>query len=103
MPKTNSALRDEAGRLTEVLAAVVDQFFDQFARSPGVEEEFARLCWPIRQVLWPATFDGRAAAVAAALRQVADAASASGEAARAVLASASSADRRALGPKVRVS
>jgi hypothetical protein len=92
-------MRDEAGRLTEVLAAVVDQFFDQFARSPGVEEEFARLCWPIRQVLWPATFDGRAAAVAAALRQVADAASASGEVARAVLASASSADRRASGPR----
>jgi energy-coupling factor transporter ATP-binding protein EcfA2 len=97
--RIDERMRDEAGRLTEVLAAVVDQFFDQFARSPGVEEEFARLCWPIRQVLWPATFDGRAAAVAAALRQVADAASASGEAARAVLASASSADRRASGPR----
>jgi hypothetical protein len=87
-------MRDEAGRLTEVLAAVVDQFFDQFARTPGVEEEFAKLCWPVRQVLWPTTFDGRAADMAAGLRQLADAASASGQAARAVLASASSANRR---------
>jgi hypothetical protein len=83
-------MRTEAGELTEVLAALVDQFFDRFTRTPGVEDEFVKLCRPIRHELWPETFDGRTADLTDRLSQIADAASASSKAAREVLAAAAS-------------
>jgi len=67
-------MREEARGLTEVLASVTDQFFDRFAHTPGIEEEFERLCGPVRRELWRDVFDGRTAELAAALDQVATAA-----------------------------
>jgi hypothetical protein len=53
-----------------VLASLTDQFFDRFAHTPGIEEEFERLCAPVRRELWRDVFDGRSAELAAALDQV---------------------------------
>jgi len=63
-------MRQEARGLTEVLASLTDQFFDRFAHTPGIEEEFERLCAPVRRELWRDVFDGRSAELAAALDQV---------------------------------
>jgi hypothetical protein len=79
-------MRDEARGLTEVLASVTEQFFDRFAHTPGIEEEFERLCRPVRRELWRDIFDGRAAALAAALDQVAEAATGTDEAGRQIRA-----------------
>jgi hypothetical protein len=79
-------MRAEAGGLTEVLASVMDQFFDRFAHTPGIEEEFERLCSPVRRELWRDVFDGRTAELAAALERVAGSAAVTDEAARQIRA-----------------
>jgi hypothetical protein len=79
-------MREEAQGLTEVLASVMDQFFDRFAHTPGVEEEFERLCGPVRRELWRDTFDGRTADLATALDHVAKAAAGTDEAGRQIRA-----------------
>jgi hypothetical protein len=79
-------MREEALGLTEVLASVTDQFFDRFAHTPGIEEEFERLCGPVRRELWRDVFDGRAAELVAALDQVATAAAGIDEAGRQIRA-----------------
>lgn len=66
-------MREEASRLTQVLAAAMDQFFDRFARTPDVQEEWAALCAPVRAELWPETFGPGAANLAAGLGQLGDA------------------------------
>jgi hypothetical protein len=68
-------MRDEASQLTQVLAAAMDQFFDSFARTPDVQEEWATLCAPIRAEKWPDIFGSGTADLAARLSQLADAAS----------------------------
>jgi hypothetical protein len=75
-------MREEARGLTEVLASVADQFFDRFAHTPGIEEEFERLCGPVRRELWRDVFDGRTAELTAALDRVAKAATGTDEAGR---------------------
>jgi hypothetical protein len=72
----------EARGLTEVLASVMDQFFDRFAHTPGVEAEFERLCAPVRRELWRDIFDGSSADLAEAFDQVAKVAISTDEAAR---------------------
>lgn len=79
-------MRAEALGLTEVLASVADQFFDRFAHTPGIEEEFERLCGPARQELWRDVFDGQTAELAAALDRVAVAAAGTDEAGRQIRA-----------------
>jgi hypothetical protein len=79
-------MREEARGLTEVLASVTDQFFDRFVHTPGIEEEFERLCGPVRRELWRDVFDGRAAELVAALDQVARAAAGTDEAGRQIRA-----------------
>lgn len=81
-------MRNVAAELTEVLAAVIDQFYDGFTRAPGVEKEFVKLCGPIRQELWPDTFDGRTDELAAGLADIARAASSSSLAASGIHAAA---------------
>jgi hypothetical protein len=68
--------------LTEVLASLTDQLFDRIAHTPGVEDEFKRLCGPVRRELWRDVFDGRGAELVAALDQVIGAAAGTGEAGR---------------------
>jgi hypothetical protein len=75
-------MREEARGLTEVLASVTDQFFDRFAHTPGIEEEFERLCGPVRRELWRDVFDGRTTELMAALDQVARAAAGTDESGR---------------------
>ena len=79
-------MRAEARGLTEVLASVTDQFFDRFAHTPGIEEEFERLCAPVRRELWRDVFDGRTAELVAALDQMAAAAAGTDEAGRQIRA-----------------
>jgi hypothetical protein len=79
-------MREEAQGLTEVLASVMDQFFDRFAHTPGIEEEFERLCGPVRRELWRDVFDGRNGDLVAALDQVAKAAAGTDEAGRQIRA-----------------
>jgi len=79
-------MREEARGLTEVLASVTDQFFDRFAHTPGIEEEFERLCGPVRRELWRDVFDGRTAELVAALDQVATAAAGIDDAGRQIRA-----------------
>jgi hypothetical protein len=79
-------MREEARGLTEVLASVADQFFDRFVHTPGIEEEFERLCGPVRRELWRDTFDGRTAELVAALDQVAGAAAGTDDAGRQIRA-----------------
>lgn len=75
-------MRAEATRLTEVLAAAVEQFFDEFVRTPEVDYEWELLCGPVKAELWPELFGSGATDVAAELRRVSDAASSSATAAR---------------------
>ena len=79
-------MRAEARGLTEVLASVTDQFFDRFAHTPGIEEEFERLCGPVRRELWRDVFDGRTAELVAALDEMAGAAAGPDEAGRQIRA-----------------
>jgi hypothetical protein len=79
-------MRAEARGLTEVLASVTDQFFDRFAHTPGIEEEFERLCAPVRRELWRDVFDGRTAELVAALDQMAAAAAGTDDAGRQIRA-----------------
>jgi hypothetical protein len=79
-------MRAEACGLTEVLASVTDRFFDRIAHTPGIEEEFKRLCEPVRRELWRDTFDGRSGELVAALDEVTDAAAGTGEAGRQISA-----------------
>src|ERR1019366_9409901 len=81
-------MRNVAGELTEVLAALIDKFYDNFTRTPGVEKEFVKLCEPMRHELWPELFDGRAGELASGLTEIAHAASGSSAAAREILAAA---------------
>lgn len=81
-------MREEAGQLTEVLAAAMSQFFDRFARTPDVEDEWAELCRPFSEELWPELFGREPAVLAAGLSQIAGAVSASDAAARNFLAAA---------------
>ncbi len=83
-------MREEARGLTEVLASVTDQFFDRFAHTPGIEEEFERLCAPVRRELWRDVFDGRAAELVAALDRVSQAAAGTDESGRQIRAVAAS-------------
>ena len=79
-------MREEARGLTEVLASVADQFFDRFVHTPGIEEEFERLCGPVRRELWRDIFDGRTVELVAALDQVAGAAAGTDDAGRQIRA-----------------
>jgi hypothetical protein len=79
-------MRVEACGLTEVLASVTDQLFDRIAHTPGIEDEFKRLCGPVRRELWRDVFDGRGAELVAALDQVTGAAAGTGEAGRQIAA-----------------
>ena len=83
-------MRDEARGLTEVLASVTDTFFDRFAHTPGIEEEFERLCSPVRRELWREVFDGRSAELVTALDQVSQAAAGTDEAGREIRSVAAS-------------
>ena len=74
-------MRDEASQLTQVLAAAMDQFFDSFARTPDIQEEWATLCEPIRAEKWPDIFGSGAADLAARLGQLAETVSRAGAAA----------------------
>lgn len=79
-------MQAEARGLTEVLASVMDQFFDRFAHTPGVEAEFERLCAPVRRELWRDIFDGRSAELAEAFDQVTKVAAGTDEAGRRIRA-----------------
>jgi hypothetical protein len=81
-------MRKEAGQLSGVLAASMSQFFDRFARTPDVEDEWAKLCAPIRGKLWPKTFGGGAADLSAGLSRLGQAVAGSEAAARDFLAAA---------------
>jgi hypothetical protein len=69
-----------------VLASVTDQFFDRFAHTPGIEEEFERLCGPVRRELWRDIFDGRTAELVTAFDQVTTAAAGTDDAGRQIRA-----------------
>ncbi len=69
-----------------MLASVTDRFFDRVAHTPGIEEEFKRLCEPVRRELWRDTFDGRSAELVAALGEVTEAAGGTSEAGRQIAA-----------------
>jgi hypothetical protein len=81
---------EEAGQLSGVLAASMSQFFDQFTRTPDVEDEWAELCAPlaIRQELWPTTFGRGTDDLSAGLSRLSNAAAGSEAAARDFLAAA---------------
>ncbi len=64
-------MQEEAGLLSEVLAAALNQFKDDLIRAPEIEREWADLCRPVRQELWPRTFGGEAAALSAGYRRLA--------------------------------
>jgi hypothetical protein len=66
-------MRAEASQLTQVLSAAADEFFDSFFRTPGIQEEWAGLCEPVREELWPATFGSGTADLVAGLGRIADA------------------------------
>jgi hypothetical protein len=79
-------MQEEAGQLSEVLAAALNQFKDDFIRAPEIEREWAELCRPARHELWPRTFGGEAATLTAGYRKIAGAVSAGDAAAGAFLA-----------------
>jgi hypothetical protein len=81
-------MQKEAGQLSGVLAASMSQFFDQFTRSPDVEDEWAVLCTPIRQELWPKTFGRGTDDLSAGLSRLSNAVAGSEAAARDFLAAA---------------
>lgn len=81
-------MREEASQLTQVLAAAMDQFFDSFARTPDVQEEWAILCEPIKEELWPDLFGSGAADLVARLGQLAETVSRAGAAAGEIRAAA---------------
>jgi hypothetical protein len=81
-------MRREAAELNEVLAAAADQFFDQLVRTPGIEDEFAKLCEPVRHELWRDAFDGRTEQLRGGLTQIAEAAVGSSGAGRQIHAAA---------------
>lgn len=81
-------MREEASQLTQVLAAAMDQFFDSFARTPDVQEEWAVLCAPIKETLWPHIFGAGAADEAARLGRLAETVSRAGAAAGEIRAAA---------------
>ena len=66
-------MRAEASQLTQVLSAAADEFFDNFFRTPGIQEEWAALCQPVREELWPATFGSGTKDLAAGLDRIAGA------------------------------
>jgi hypothetical protein len=78
----------EGAQLTQVLAASADEFFDSFFRLPDVQEEWAVLCEPVREELWPGIFGAGTADLAAGLEQVAGAMARAGSAAAAMHAAA---------------
>jgi len=86
--ETERRMREEAGQLTEVLAAAVDQFFDILSHTPEVEQEFEILCRPIRRDLWPDLFDGTAAALRSGLDRITAEAAATADMGRDVSAKA---------------
>jgi len=69
-----------------VLAAALNQFKDDLIRAPEIEREWADLCRPVQQELWPRTFGGEAAALGAGYRRIAGAVFAGDAAAGAFLA-----------------
>ncbi len=73
-------MRAESGGLAEMLAEMTDQLFDQFSQTPW--HEFARLCEPVRNQLWPDVFDAQVGELAAAFDRVTSAAATTGEASR---------------------
>jgi len=79
-------MQEEAGQLSEVLAAALNQFKDDLIRAPEIEREWADLCRPVQQELWPRTFGGEAAALGAGYRRIAGAVFAGDAAAGAFLA-----------------
>lgn len=81
-------MRQEASQLTQVLAAAMDQFFDSFTRTPDVQEEWAILCDPIKEVLLPDVYGPGAADLAARLVQLAETVSRAGAAAGEIRAAA---------------
>lgn len=80
----------EAGLLSGVLAAALNQFKDDFIRDPDIEREWAEICYPARRDLWPRTFGGEAAALIAGYTRIAEATAASETAAGDFLAVAMS-------------
>jgi hypothetical protein len=81
-------MRDEASQLTQVLAAAMDQFFDSFARTPDVQEEWAILCEPLKEEKWPEIFGSGAADLVARLGHLAETVSRAGTAAAEIHAAA---------------
>jgi hypothetical protein len=81
-------MREEASQLTQVLAAAMDQFFDSFARTPDVQEEWAVLCEPIKEKLWPHLFGAGAADEVARLGRLAETVSRASAAAAEIRAAA---------------
>jgi DNA-binding FadR family transcriptional regulator len=83
-------MQEEAGLLSGVLAAALNQFKDDLIRDPDIEHEWAELCRPVRQELWPRTFGGETAALIAEYRRIAEVISAGDAAAAVFLAAATS-------------
>jgi hypothetical protein len=77
---------EEAGLLSGVLAAALNQFKDDFIRAPDIEGEWAGICDPVRRDLWPRTFGGETAALIDGYRRMAEATAASGTVAEDFLA-----------------
>jgi hypothetical protein len=78
----------EAGLLSGVLAAALNQFKDDFIRDPDIEREWKELCRPIRQELWPRAFSGESGALVAEYGRISGAISACDAAVGAVLTAA---------------
>jgi hypothetical protein len=57
----------EAQRAMEILAAAVVTYMDAIVADPDTELEFEKLTGPARREIWPASFDGSAAKIAADL------------------------------------
>jgi hypothetical protein len=66
-------MRDEAGQLSGVLAAALNQFKDDFIRAPDIEREWTELCRPVMRELWPHTFGGETATLIAGYGRMAEA------------------------------
>jgi hypothetical protein len=77
---------EEAGLLSGVLAAALNQFKDDFIRAPDIEGEWAGICDPVRRDLWPRTFGGETAALIDGYRRMGEATAASGTVAEDFLA-----------------
>jgi hypothetical protein len=78
----------EAGSLSGVLSAALNQFKDDFIRDPDIEREWKELCRPARQDLWPRAFSGESDALVAGYSRISEAIAACDAAAGAVLTSA---------------